>query len=658
MSESSDRGLGKVRELDQRWYPENISEARLNALLKYTELDSIEAFRENLQVLGAILSLLPRAHNRNQFIPRRGGPTRSEYVLYAQGRILGHNIETVMNCLHNLGIELEDFDTIDRQFIVADERGKITLELLGLVAGYDEDADDVQSKGSNWQAITQAAMERAAEEDAGDDIPVVNRSFRSFPLRGSSAPQTLDPRLRQYFSGKMRFEDLEGDPVALDALIDETARRFEEGDMSLDEAFEQWGLEIEDQASDERMPVPSHTPLGEALAPSRNRKYRWKGGKLFRAPKPGERSETAVSPEELRELYAKAKPAAELLWDADSLSRQAKRLRETDAAHAAERIAVLESTAAAKRREADALPDSLKAIAEIVDIHRGYVFLRVMRFLKRRDVNMAGSYGPNDLMQEGCLGLYRAIARYDLDESRGSFIGFARHHIDGLMLRYATGNRSFATTPVHLQKDLHALYDIDNKADTVPYNAGPLAMSPDARHERRLELAERIFGESWRSWHADIRLDKLRRTVHQEGYATLVPLTEIDAEGLDAVDLNANPLQVAGTEEPAERTDSKRYLSRLLSRYLTPREERVIRARFGIGEAFESRGEHTLEETTAYVPNLDGSPSTRERMRQIEAKALRKLKGSLYRQFGKRDNTGTKYVDFARIAEIFHIEDK
>jgi len=115
---------------------------------------------------------------------------------------------------------------------------------------------------------------------------------------------------------------------------------------------------------------------------------------------------------------------------------------------------------------------------------------------------------------------------------------------------------------------------------------------------------------------------------------------------------------VAGTEEPAERTDSKRYLSRLLSRYLTPREERVIRARFGIGEVFESRGEHTLEETTAYVPNLDGSPSTRERMRQIEAKALRKLKGGLYRQFGKRDNTGTKYVDFARIAEIFHIEDK
>ena len=49
---------------------------------------------------------------------------------------------------------------------------------------------------------------------------------------------------------------------------------------------------------------------------------------------------------------------------------------------------------------------------------------------------------------------------------------------------------------------------------------------------------------------------------------------------------------------------------------LTPREEKVLRMRFGIGE----RSDHTLEEVGQ---NFD---VTRERIRQIEAKALRKLR--------------------------------
>ena len=49
---------------------------------------------------------------------------------------------------------------------------------------------------------------------------------------------------------------------------------------------------------------------------------------------------------------------------------------------------------------------------------------------------------------------------------------------------------------------------------------------------------------------------------------------------------------------------------------LTPREERVLRMRFGIGEA----SDHTLEEVG------QAFQVTRERIRQIEAKALRKLR--------------------------------
>jgi RNA polymerase primary sigma factor len=49
---------------------------------------------------------------------------------------------------------------------------------------------------------------------------------------------------------------------------------------------------------------------------------------------------------------------------------------------------------------------------------------------------------------------------------------------------------------------------------------------------------------------------------------------------------------------------------------LTPREEKILRMRFGIGE----KTEHTLEEVG------NGFSVTRERIRQIEAKALRKLR--------------------------------
>ncbi len=61
--------------------------------------------------------------------------------------------------------------------------------------------------------------------------------------------------------------------------------------------------------------------------------------------------------------------------------------------------------------------------------------------------------------------------------------------------------------------------------------------------------------------------------------------------------------------------DLKRHIEKKLQT-LSPREESVLRKRFGIG----SENEHTLEEVGQYF-NV-----TRERIRQIEAKALRKLR--------------------------------
>lgn len=65
-----------------------------------------------------------------------------------------------------------------------------------------------------------------------------------------------------------------------------------------------------------------------------------------------------------------------------------------------------------------------------------------------------------------------------------------------------------------------------------------------------------------------------------------------------------------------ERREQLRFMTRTVLQSLTPREEKVIRLRFGIGEKSDPTPEEVGEDFAV----------TRERIRQIEAKALRKLR--------------------------------
>jgi RNA polymerase primary sigma factor len=79
-------------------------------------------------------------------------------------------------------------------------------------------------------------------------------------------------------------------------------------------------------------------------------------------------------------------------------------------------------------------------------------------------------------------------------------------------------------------------------------------------------------------------------------------------------------------ETVAISSDSERDTQKLLT-ILTPREEKIIRMRFGIGE----KAEHTLEETGRVFG------ITRERIRQIEAIALKKLRRAKQRVAARSD---------------------
>jgi RNA polymerase primary sigma factor len=107
------------------------------------------------------------------------------------------------------------------------------------------------------------------------------------------------------------------------------------------------------------------------------------------------------------------------------------------------------------------------------------------------------------------------------------------------------------------------------------------------------------------------RVQRVARII-QDPISLETPVGE-DGDGMLG-DLVADPRAVSPAEAVANihlRKETDRMLATL-----TPREEQVLRLRFGIGE----RADHTLEEVGQRMA------VTRERIRQIEAKAIRKLR--------------------------------
>jgi RNA polymerase primary sigma factor len=97
----------------------------------------------------------------------------------------------------------------------------------------------------------------------------------------------------------------------------------------------------------------------------------------------------------------------------------------------------------------------------------------------------------------------------------------------------------------------------------------------------------------------------------QDPIALQTPVGDEDTELEDFIGDKNSP----SPYEDAEGKETSTYIQKVLCT-LTPKEERVIRMRFGIGVDRD----HTLEEVGRHLT------ITRERVRQIEAKALRKLK--------------------------------